>query len=255
MAYPFGRWVVIDRLPEEPIIAFVYLDHRAGPSAKGGHASDRNLAAMPLITVRLTLSMHLTELSPAEVAAHKLPAKPPWLDGYGKQPDPDAPWHKDPLLAGHFHPQLPDDIQAFVHDGDPRRTRRGPEKCWVRLLRVERAPTRQLADTDVEPSRHVYIGELLNQPHTLQSVKRGDHIKLISAHGLPHLLHVTDDYLREREAWTITPCNKCGASECFDPPSVMAKVRFPDAPAGSEPVKFTSFCTHCGGVQTLERVS
>jgi hypothetical protein len=253
MAYPFGRWVVIDRLPDEPIIAFVYLDHRAGPSAKGGHASDRNIAQMPLITVRLSPNIHLTELSPAEVAAHKLPDRPQWLDAYGKQPDPESPWHRDPLLAGKFHAQYPDDVQAFVHDGDPRRTRRGPELCWVRLLRVERAPTRPLAGTTVEPSRHVYVGELLNQPHTLTSVKRGDHLRLISVHGMPQPLHVTDDYLRERPQWRITPCNKCGASECFDPPSVMAKFRFPDAPAGSVPVKFTSFCTHCGGVQQLER--
>ena len=61
-------------------------------------------------------------------------------------------------------------------------------------------------------------------------MKKGDRIKLISVHGLPHPLHVTDDYLREREDWTITPCDRCGASECFDPPSVMARVRFPDVP-------------------------
>ena len=87
----------------------------------------------------------------------------------------------------------------------------------------------------------------------MTSVKRGDHLKIISVHGLPQPLHVTDDYLREREDWTITPCNKCGASECFDPPSVMARVRFPDAPAGTQPIKFTSICTHCGGMQELAR--
>jgi hypothetical protein len=133
--------------------------------------------------------------------------------------------------------------------------RRGPELCWVRMQRVDRAPTRRLTNTEIEPSRHVYIAELLNQPHTLQSVKRGERIKLISVHGLPHPLHVTDDYLREREDWTITPCSKCGMSECFDPPSVMVKVRFPDAPPDAQMMAFTSFCSHCGGVQELQHAS
>jgi hypothetical protein len=34
VAFPFGRWVMIDRFPEEPVIAFVYLDHGAGPSVR-----------------------------------------------------------------------------------------------------------------------------------------------------------------------------------------------------------------------------
>jgi hypothetical protein len=252
MAYPFGRWVMIDRFPEEPIIAFVYLDPHAGPSAKGGLASEAQLATMPSRTVRLSAQSKLHELNAAEVHARKLPARPEWLAIYGKQPDPESPWHRDPLLAGKFHNDHPDDIQAFVHDGDPRRTRRGPELCWVRILRIDRAPTRRVI-ADYEPSRHVYVGELLNQPHSLDTVKRGDWLKLISVHGLPHLLHVTDEYLTEREGWTITPCDRCGASECFDPPSVMARVRFPDAPAGAQIQRFTSFCSHCGGVQQLAR--
>jgi hypothetical protein len=244
---------MIDRLPDEPIIAFVYLDPHAGPSAKGGLASQHDLATMPARTVRLSPQVSLRELTLAELASRKLPEQPIWLASYGPQPDPESPWHLDPLLAGKFNAQSPDDIQAFVHDGDPRRTRRGPELCWVRILRVDRAPTRPVV-ADYEPSRHVYIGELLNQPHTLESVKKGDRIKLISVHGLPHPLHVTDDYLREREQWKITPCDRCGASECFDPPSVMASVRFPEASPVQEIMAFTSFCSHCGGVQQLARV-
>lgn len=250
--YPFGRWVMIDRFPEEPVIAFVYLDQRAGPSAKGGLASDVNIAGMPTRTVRLA-DQKLTEMTEAEVHARGLPPKPEWLGAYGKQPDPESPWHLDPLLEGKFHASHPDDIQTLVHDGDPRRTRRGPELCWVRVLRIDRAPTRRV-DAEYEPSRHVYIGELINQPHTLQSVKRGDRLKLISVHGLPHPLHVTDDYLREREQWRITPCDKCGASECFDPPSVMARVRFPNTSPDVEIQKFTSFCSNCGGIQELSRI-
>lgn len=253
MAFPFGRWVMIDRFPEEPVIAFVYLDQRAGPSAKGGLASELGFATMPSRTIRLTADTKITELSDSEVHARNLPTQPEWLGQYGKQPAAESAWHKDPLLAGKFHANHPDDIQTLVHDGDPRRTRRGPELIWVRILKIDRAPTRRVTAT-YEPSRHVYVGELLNQPHTLQSVKRGDRIKLISVHGLPHPLHATDDYLREREDWQITPCDKCGASECIDPPSVMASVRFPDASPDLEISKFTSFCPHCGGIQLLSRI-
>lgn len=241
MAFPFGRWVMIDRLPEEPIVAFVYLDQHAGPSAKGGLDSEAQLATMPSRTVRLSPQTALRELTDDEVRSRKLPAKPAWLSSFGPQPTRDAPWRNDPHLAGKFHPQFPDDLQALVHDGDPRRMRRGPELCWVRIQRVENG---------------VYIAALLNQPHTLQSVKKGDAIKLLSVAGMPHPLHVTEDYLRERRGWQITPCDRCGASECFDPPTVMAQVRFPNAAPGDQIQAFTSFCPNlnCGGSQQLMRL-
>jgi hypothetical protein len=253
MAYPFGRWVLIDRMPEEPVIAYVYLDAHAGPSAKGGLASDMNLATMPSRTVRLSPTVKLSELDDAECAARKLPANPTWLSHYGPQPLADAPWRHDPNMRGKFHKDFPDDIQALVHDGDPRVMRRGPELCWVRIQRVDRAATRPVTDViaDHEKQRAVYIGELLNAPHTLQSVKRGDRLKLLSVAGMPHPLHVTDAYLQERLQWEITPCDKCGATETFDPPSVMAKVRFPNAPVDAMIAAFTSICSHCGGMQQL----
>src|SRR5262249_33186603 len=120
MGYPFGSWVMIDRLPDEPIIAFVYLDPHAGPSAKGGLASEHDLATMPSRTIRLSPQVALRELTEIELVARKLPAAPPWLSSFGPQPAADSPWHRDPLLDGKFHPQYPDDIQTFVHDGDPR---------------------------------------------------------------------------------------------------------------------------------------
>ncbi len=256
MAFPFGRWVMIDRLPEEPILAFVYLDPHAGPSAKGGLESEsRQLASMPSRTIRLSVQTTLRELTDDEIATRKLPAAPPWLATFGPQPTADAPWRNDPYLRDKFHPQFPDDLQVLVHDGDPRRMRRGPELCWVRVQRLDRAPTRQV-NAAVEKSNTVYLGELLSSPHTLQSVKKGDRIKLLSVAGMPHPLHVHDDYLRERLEWQITPCDRCGASECFDPPSVMARVRFPDAPPDTVIQAFTSFCANlnCGGSQQLARL-
>jgi len=259
MAYPFGRWVWIDGLPDGPMIAFVYFDPEQGVSAKGGRAGDPNLATMPSHTVRLA-GFEVRELSADEVRVHELPARPAWLTHYGPQPDAEAPWRGDPLLAGKFHPQFPDDTQALVHDGDPRRTRISAEQCWVRLHRVEPAPTRalfvieQLGSPLALPSPYVYVGELLNQPHALQSVKRGEPLKLISVHGMPNLLQVTDAYLRERANWAISPCNKCGATEVFDPPSVMGKFRFPGLPEGGVLESFTSFCTMCGGMQMLKHI-
>src|SRR5882757_4374210 len=111
MSYPFGSWVMIDRLPDEPIIAFVYLDPHAGPSAKGGLASQHDLAMMPSRTVRLSPQVTLREMSEAEISARKLPARPHWVSPFGPQPDPQAPWDRDPLLT--FHPQYPDDVQTF----------------------------------------------------------------------------------------------------------------------------------------------
>jgi hypothetical protein len=258
MAFPFGRWVWIDLGKGEPLIAYVYLDQGAGPSAKGGPANDPNLATSPSHTVRLGGAFAIRELSAEDLRAHTLPSRPEWLRFYGPQPDPEAPWRTDPLLT--FHADYPDDTQAFVHDGEPRRTRRPGEICWVRLQGVEPAPPRRLLvmeepGPDYEPSPHVYIGVLLNQPHGLQSVKQGDRIKLVSVHGMPHPLHVTDEYLRERADWAISPCNKCGATEVFDPPSVMGKLRFPDLPPGSTLDGFSSFCTMCGGVQMLSHLS
>src|SRR5450432_1319533 len=112
-------------------------------------------------------------------------------------PPSDAPWRRDQYLKGKFAKSSPDDIQALVHDGDPRRTRRAPELCWVRIQRA-------VSDT-------VYLGEILNQPLLIQSVTLGDEIMLVSAPGFAHPLYVTADYMRERFQWAITPSNRCGA--------------------------------------------
>jgi hypothetical protein len=237
MGIPFGRWVAIEGLGAEPIIGFVYMDAQAGPSAKGGFASDRELAQRPSHTVRLSPNISVRELSAAELAARALPAKPDWLAIYGPQPDPGAPWHRDPKLSGKLHPQFPDDLQVAVHDGEPRRTRRPPELCWVRITAAI--------------GEHAYRGQLLNQPHHLESVKQGDAIAFIAA--VPHPLHVTDAYLAERPDWMITPCDKGGMDECLDPPSVLVRTRFPDAPADTQMMAFTSFCAACGGIQQLQR--
>jgi hypothetical protein len=172
----------------------------------------------------------------------------------------DAHWRTDPDLVAGFHAQYPDDLQVIVHDGEPRRSKRGPEACWVRVsgvarrLRFPLLPAGAGAALSPEAAtwaeRTVYQGALLNQPHQLQSVAKGDPVTFIYSPGVPHPLRVVPAYLEERPVWAVKPCDKCGADQTFDPPTVMAATRFPAAAPGSAPVAFTAFCP-CGGTMML----
>ena len=92
----------------------------------------------------------------------------------------------------------------------------------------------------------------LNQPHNLKSVRQGSEIQFVVTDGAEFPVMVTDKYLRERGAWVIHPCRKCGFSELFDAPSDLIRVVFPNQPAGAEMSMFTAFCPLCGGVQGVE---
>lgn len=48
-------------------------------------------------------------------------------------------------------------------------------------------------------------------------------------------------------------CDRCGADQTLDPPTSMARTRFPDAPAGSAPLAFSALCP-CGGTMLLALV-
>ena len=143
-------------------------------------------------------------------------------------------WRNHPKLQGRLHPQHPDDIQVIVHDGGPRMTDRLPEAVWVRIV---------ASDADV------FTGEVLNQPQQLISVKQGDRILFVVPTSGEHPLMVRPKYLKERSAWSIHPCNKCGLSELFDAPSDLITKVFPNLPMGQKPEMFTVFCGACGGVQ------
>lgn len=170
----------------------------------------------------------------------------------------DAPWHADPALAGHFHPEHPSDLQVLVHDGEPRRTGRGPEGCWVTVRAVHGALQIPVAPPGAQPpltraavsfvARPVYAGTLLNAPHQLTTARQGDTLLFVTSPGIPHPVRVTEQYIAERSDWTITPCNQCGADQALDPPSIMAQTRFPGAPG--VPVAFSAFCP-CGGTMLL----
>jgi hypothetical protein len=244
----------------------VYIDPDAGLSARGDREGLPGLAERPSYTVRLPMGFPFRILEREEVSARGLPAQPPWLVQYGPQPDPESPWRKDPYLKDRFHETHPDDLQVMVHDGEPRRTGGSPEMCWVRVLRAEPGPSRRAlyspGHTKLSQEEFaqrysgdtwVYVGRLLNAPHQLFTVQQGEEIRFLTGSRLLHPLYVTALYLQEREHWRIAPCSNCGMSEAFDPPSIMARFRFPDMPPEAEVETFTSFCPFCEGVQLFAR--
>ncbi|HVK72301.1 MAG TPA: hypothetical protein VM734_03245 [Kofleriaceae bacterium] len=242
------RWVELD-LPEppwdehEPFVGFVYLDAQAGLSAKGGRKGDPDHVERPGLTVRLPIGVPGRVLPADEARARGLPERPGWLVHYGAQPPADAPWRTDPALRGRFHRSFPDDLQVLIHDGEPRRTGTQTELCWLRVVAAEDAA-----------GRTVYVGQLLSKPHQLATVAQGDRLRFLPAPGGRYPLYVTAAYLAERAGWKIEPCSGCGLTETLDPPSVMARTRFPDVAAGSEPVMFTAHCAACQGTQVVTKV-
>jgi hypothetical protein len=261
-----SRWIWIEP-PGARVLAYRYVDRAAGASAKGAAVSaaptPEELAAAverPDRTFRQPDTFGARALDAAEVRALGLPERPPWVAIFeGDAPAP-PPWRADPALAPRFHPDYPDDLEVIVHDGEPRRTQRPPELCWVRVTGVHAAARlpRAAPDAQAPPSaadvrwdtRPVYRGELLNQPHALTSVRQGDAVLFLVVPGLPNPLQVTDGYLAERARWALTPCDGCGADQGFDPPSVMARTRFPQMGDGAAPVMFTARCA-CGGAMAL----
>lgn len=172
-------------------------------------------------------------------------------------------WRQHPELAGLFHPEFPDDLQVLVHDGEPRRSQRPPEACWVRVTGIAGTLVSPIAAASQNPpfkraetrtlSRAIFQGTLLNAPRGLATIRQGGSLLFVRGAGIPHPVQVSDGYLRERVSWGIVPCDACGADETFDPVSVMAKTRFPTAPAGSVPMMFSAFCL-CGGRMTIGAV-
>ncbi len=146
-------------------------------------------------------------------------------------------WREHPKLKNRFLPEYPDDLQVFVHDGGPRLTRNQAEAVWVTVTGME---------------GEVFRGRILNQPVQLQSIRQGSEIQFVAADGAQHPIMVADKYLRERGAWVIHPCNKCGFSELFDAPSDLIRVVFPNQPADAKMSMFTALCPLCGGFQAVE---
>jgi hypothetical protein len=174
-----------------------------------------------------------------------------------------TPWRSDPHLASLFLIEHPDDLQVLVHDGEPRRTQRKPEVCWVTVTGVSQVLRFPVAGPDAIPhtvegaqwqERPVYAGTLLNAPAQLDSVKRGDTIQLIHTPGMPQPILVRPEYLSERPDWALVPCNRCGADQGLDAPTVMARTRFPAMPPDAVMEAFSAFCG-CGGFMMLSKLA
>src|SRR5437763_5461461 len=73
-------------------------------------------------------------------------------------------WREHARLKARFLPDYPDDLQVVVHDGGPQITRNEPEVVWVTVTGM---------DGDL------FWGRVRNQPHNLQTVRRGDEIKFV----------------------------------------------------------------------------
>lgn len=146
-------------------------------------------------------------------------------------------WRTHPQLKDRFLADHPDDLQVIVHDGGPRITQARPEAVWVTVTAMEGG---------------VFRGRVLNEPQQLARVRRGDEIRFLVAAGAPHPILVTEQYLRERGAWTVHPCDKCGLGELFDAPSELIAATFRGLPPDAQPEMFTAFCALCGGGQVVE---
>ncbi len=247
------RWIQLELVEPpwgdaEPFVGLVYLDGQAGLSARGWRASAPEDGAL---VVRLPIGVPSRVLPDDEVAARGLPAAPDWLAAHEPQPPVDAPWRHDPVLIGRFHPRFPDDLQVLVHDGEPRRTGRRAEVCWVRLDGVDDGAPRPV--TDRPAHTRLYRATLLSRPHQLTTIAAGEPLRLIADPGGRHPLRVTDAYLAERAGWRITPCTGCGLHEGLDPPSVMAASRQAAATAEAPPTTFTVRCPSCTGRVELTR--
>jgi hypothetical protein len=248
-----GHWVEL-ALPEPPwqttsaFVGFAYLDPDAGMSAKGGASDDPEIARAPSLTVRIPIGVPSRVLRDDEVAARRLPVVPAWIDQFGPQPRTDAPWRRDPILAGRWHKQFPDDIAVLVADDASDRTTRKPEVCWVRVDGDQVAPPRAITAGDgsvLTRSAVVYQGVLLSAPRQLTSVGAGARLLVIPDPGGRHPLAVSARYLAERGDWTIAACRRCGLGECFAPPSLILAAAVDDNRPRTVP------CSACGALSTL----
>jgi hypothetical protein len=104
-------------------------------------------------------------------------------------------------------------MQVILHDGGPRKTDRRPELVWVRV-------TGGAGD--------LFNGVVLDKPTQLRKVRKGSKISFVLTKSGQRALQVSARYIEERSSWRLlAPCNQCGLSELFDPPSELVAETFP----------------------------
>jgi hypothetical protein len=126
-------------------------------------------------------------------------------------------------------------MQVIVHDGGPRKTDGQPQLAWVRVT----------GGTD-----DLFSGVVLDRPARLRRVRKGSRISFLVPKSGQYALQVSSRYLEERSSWRLLmPCNQCGLSELFDPPSELVAEIFPAMTSEdlAQGFTFTTRCGWCGG--------
>lgn len=166
----------------------------------------------------------------------KNPAKSAGINFVNDQEATDH-WTKDESVKAKFtQPGYPDDLQVIVHDGGYRFTKSKPEYIWVRVT---------------GRSGKYFRGNVLNQPNQLKKLKQNDEIIFVIESGTQYPVMVSERYIEQMKDWKISPCDKCGLHELFDPPDDLMHATFTNMPAGARSEMFTTFCNLCGGVQVV----
>jgi hypothetical protein len=150
---PVGRWLRIKLSNCPSFVGYTYVDQQAGLSAKGSSQRDPQLAIAPFMTVRLPMPRASWRVLDGEERNRlSLPLRPPWLELFGPQPEPDSlwgAWREHPKFKRRFLPDHPDDLQVLVHDGGPRITQKRPElvrqRPYGRTCRCDRGLAARLA--------------------------------------------------------------------------------------------------------------
>lgn len=231
-------WHYFDGLEARRVLAFRYVDRQAGPSAKGAFLAGidpttgevATAATRPEVTVRIDPRMQMTALSAADVARLGLPAEPEWMQFFKP-----GPWTSDPRLAGKFHPEYPDDLQAsffFPSTGNV-------EQMWVRLERAE-------------PALEAYAGKLLNTAHADASIAAGTTVLIRPAPGASIPVWLSPAVQENLRDWTAK-CSACGFDLVVEPVSALLARQFANAPPGATFEALTTRCAMCRNTQMVTR--
>ncbi len=112
-------------------------------------------------------------------------------------------WRESPKLKGRFLPGHPDDLQVIVHDGGPRITHSAPEVVWVTVTGMD---------------GEVFHGQVLNQPHSLRTVRQGAEIKFVMPDGSEHPVMVTTSTCASAATGSSTRAASVACRNCSMPP-------------------------------------
>ncbi|MFO0597912.1 MAG: hypothetical protein U0228_21600 [Myxococcaceae bacterium] len=233
-------WSLV-RIQEQRALVFTYTDPQAGPSAKGSLIvgelptpdEARSAVTRPNLTVRIGPGIVPFRLKKEEVAALALPAEPEWLAFF--RPKGTGRWASDPLLAGHFHADFPDDVRAGFFLVEQRQV----EQMWVRL-------------DGAVPELGAWQGTLLNTAHADATLAAGRRVTVRGAVGTPGPVWLSPAIEENLRTWEGR-CGACGFDLVLTPIEDLIKRQFPDAPPDAVLQGMTTRCAMCNQTQVLQR--